>query len=149
MATVTAKSVNRGYLKKMAAAGRLYVKCNFYYTDDYAWDNDNKCGREDQFRQAYLEPEHVSPYGEEIDRIYTEARVAGESAQITHVRVEPLMELQRAHYRAFRAEQEKLSQGMVSFTARDFGTKSGSCDGSKTAGTFSIHSNLCYAYEVR
>lgn len=149
MATVTTKATNRGYLKKMAAAGRLYVQCAYHYTDDYAYDNAVNCGRMKEFKQAYLTPEHVSPYAEEIDRIYTEARAAGESAQITHSRVEPLMELQRAHYRAFRVEQEKLMVGKIEFYPSDFRSKSGGMQGDNQSGTISVHSNLLYRYEVR
>lgn len=147
--TTTATKTNRGYLKKMAAAGRLYVKCNYHYTDDYAYDNDVNCGRMAEFKQVYLTPEHVSPYAEEITRIYDEARAAGESAQITHVRVEPLMELQRQHYRAWRAEQEKLMAGKIEFYHSDFRSKSGGMNGDKKSGTISVHSNLLYSYEVR
>jgi hypothetical protein len=149
MSTTETKSANRGFLKKMAAAGRLWIKCSYHYTDDYAYDNAVNCGRSKDFKQAYLTPDHVSPYAEEIDRIYTEARAAGESAQITHTRVEPLMERQRQHYRTFRAEQEKLMTGKVELYASDFRSKSGSMRGDKQSGQFSVHSNLLYYYEIR
>lgn len=149
MATTATKSVNRGYLKKMAAAGRLYVKCSYHYTDDYAYDNAVNFGKGDSFIQVYLQPEYVSPYEAQINAIYDEARKRGESAQITHVTVEPLMELQRRDYRVWRAQQDELSKGRSSFTAHDFTSKAGGCDGDKQQGKLYIHSNLSYAYEVR
>lgn len=39
------KMVNRGWLKRQIAAGKIEARCNFSYTDDYAWDNATNFGR--------------------------------------------------------------------------------------------------------
>jgi hypothetical protein len=149
MSATATKSVNRGYLKKMAAAGRLYVRCKYHYTDDYAYDAAVNYGSSDQFTQVYLEPEYNCPLDAEITAIYDAAKARGESAQITHVTVEPLMEKKRQAYRAWKEQQDKLSRGKASLTSHDFSSKAGMCHGDKQSGTLMIHSNLSYAYEVR
>ena len=32
------KTVNRGWLRKQVEAGKVAIKCNYHYTDDYAFD---------------------------------------------------------------------------------------------------------------
>lgn len=33
------KTVNRGWLRRQIAAGKVEARCNYRYTDDYAFDN--------------------------------------------------------------------------------------------------------------
>ncbi len=39
------QTINRGWLKKQIAQGKMEAKCDYHLTDDYAYDNDNKGGR--------------------------------------------------------------------------------------------------------
>lgn len=55
--TNAVKTVNRGTLKRAAQRGELWIKCNYHYTDDYAWDNASGFGKMDEFQKAYLMPE--------------------------------------------------------------------------------------------
>ena len=38
-------TVNRGWLKRQIAAGKVEARCQYHLTDDYAWDNANDFGR--------------------------------------------------------------------------------------------------------
>ncbi len=48
------KTVNRGKLKRLAEQGKLLARCNYCYTDDYAWDNANNFGRTKQYLPVYV-----------------------------------------------------------------------------------------------
>ena len=48
------KTVNRGKLKRLAEQGKLLARCNYCYTDDYAWDNANDFGRTKQYLPVYV-----------------------------------------------------------------------------------------------
>lgn len=150
MTTATAeKKATRAHLIRAAKAGRLWVCCSYRYTDDYAYDNAVNCGKESGFSQVYLVPEYVSPYADEINQIYNDARAAGEPAQVTHTRVEPLMEKQRRGYQEFERQHAAKSAGMKQLRMSDFRTKSGWITGTTASGSFHVHSNLCYRYEIR
>lgn len=40
-------TIRRSSLLKLVESGVMEAKCNFHYTDDYAWDNANNHGRTD------------------------------------------------------------------------------------------------------
>lgn len=44
--------INRGQLLKLAEAGRVWMRCQYHYTDDYAWDAATNYGRTGWFRVA-------------------------------------------------------------------------------------------------
>ena len=50
------KTINRGWLKKQVEKGNIIVKCNYHYTDDYKFDNENNFG-ETGWAEAYLNEE--------------------------------------------------------------------------------------------
>lgn len=141
MNTIISKTVNRGYLRKMAQQGRLWVKCAYHYTDDYAFDSADNFGKMDSFKQVHLYEEHSHPLEAEIDALYAEGK--------SHLDVEPLMRQLSAARSQHHMEQQDKAQGKVLLWPRDFGFKSGCAYGSKQAGRLSIHSNLSYEYEVR
>ena len=149
MTTTATKKTTRGTLLNAAKKGQLFIKCNYYMTDDYAYDNANNFGKGDGFVQAYFVPEFVSSVGNAIDQIYSDARTNGTPAAQTHLEVEPLMEQQRREFAAFQEFHNAQSKGMAQFKAWDFRTKSGGCWGTNDSGNFTIHSNLSYAYEIR
>lgn len=41
------KTVNRGWLKRQVEAGKVEAKCDYHFTDDYAWDNASGFGKTD------------------------------------------------------------------------------------------------------
>lgn len=145
MTTTTAISANRGYLKKMALAGRLYLKCRYHYTDDYAYDNAVKCGKGTEFRKAYVQAEFTTPEAEQINALYAAAHPGMPDADA----VEKLQEISRKASQVFRNAEEAANVGSIRLYNTDFRSKSGGCYGSKESGSFSIHSNLSYEYEVR
>lgn len=138
---IATKSVNRGWLLRRAKAGKLWVKCNFHLTDDYAHDAAVKFGKMDDFKQVYVREIFSSPLEQEVNDAY------GRGAN--HQDVEPLMEELRRQREAFSREQEIKANGKVMLWQRDFQTKSGHCSGDQQSGSFSVHSNLSYSYEVR
>lgn len=141
METTTAKKANRGYLLRAAKKGQLFVKCAFDLTDDYAWDAANNDGRMDEFAQVYLRPEHTSPLADKIDQM--------DAAGATHEQVEPFR-VDLSHERhAHTTEHQEKARGMVTMRAWDFRTQSGHCFETVASGSFSIHSNLNYGYEIR
>lgn len=134
-------SVNRGWLRRQAVAGKLWLQCCYHYTDDYAFDNADGFGKMDYFKQAYLRAEFSHPLEAEIDAMY--------AAGASHADVEPKMaELSRLRQSHASRESEK-AEGKIMLWSHDFRFKSGHASGDKFHGRFSIHSNLCYEYEVR
>jgi len=150
MTTTATKKTTRGTLQNAAKKGQLWVKCIFSLTDDYAYDNANNFGKDDTFTQVYWMPEFVSSVGATIDKMYSDARANGTPAAETHLAVEPLMEQQRQEYEAFKKLHDERSRGMAQFRKWDLTTQSGGCwADSDTTGSFRIHSNLSYRYEIR
>lgn len=58
-------TVNRGWLKKQVELGNVEVRCNYHYTDDYAFDNAYDFGRTD-----WMPARIKSPKFEEIVNCY-------------------------------------------------------------------------------
>jgi hypothetical protein len=123
MTTATTKKITRAALINAARKGTLFVKCSFRLTDDYAYDNAYRFGKEDGFSQAYLDESEFET-------------------------TETGLERDRA-YRQHREEIRTLAAGRHLFTLWDFRTKSGHVFGDKTGGSFNVHSNLSYSYEIR
>lgn len=48
-------TINRQSLKKLMALGALEAKCDFSYTDDYAFDNSINCGKTEWIPAAYVD----------------------------------------------------------------------------------------------
>lgn len=142
MVSVT-KKINRGTLKKAAQAGKLWVKCQYHYTDDYAWDNAVKFGKQDEYCQAYFVPEFRSSVADQIDAIYAHAHA--NKLPAPHAEVEPLMKIQERESRAFSELHEELGRGKIKVREHDFTCKSGGV----YENTFRIHSNLVYHFEIR
>ena len=138
--TTTAKKANRGHLLRAAKNGNFWVKCRFHLTDDYARDNENNFGKMDDFAQVYIVPEHTSELDDRINAMYADGA--------THEEVEPLMSELREQRLAHRLHHDELSRGMVKMTEWHF-RGSGHCFGTVESGSFSIHSNLNYDYEIR
>ncbi len=145
MTTTTEKSVNRGYLKKAALAGRLFLKCRYHYTDDYAYDNDVKFGKGTEFKKAYVQADFKTPEGEQINALFAASHPHLPDLKV----VEELQEVSRRASDEFRNAEAAANLGSIRLYSSDFTSKSGGCRGSKQAGSFSIHSNLSYEYEVR
>jgi len=141
MTTATAKKANRGHLLRAAKAQRLFVKCSFHMTDDYAHDNANGFGKMDAFKQVYLRQPHASPLEARIDGMYANGA--------THKEVEPLMEALRREWGAHADQERKNAEGKLMLATRDFRTKSGHIHGDTKRGSFGVHSNLNYEYEIR
>jgi len=60
------KIAHRGHLRNLIKKGLIEAKCNYRYTDDYAYDNATNFGKTD-WKPAYLES--MIPEGEQIDGI--------------------------------------------------------------------------------
>ena len=45
-------TINRLWFKNQMRKGNFLVKCNGKYTDDYAWDNDNKFFEDKDFKEC-------------------------------------------------------------------------------------------------
>ena len=43
------KTVNRGWLKKQIEKGIVLARCDYHYTDDYAWDYANNAGKQENY----------------------------------------------------------------------------------------------------
>lgn len=57
-------TVNRGWLARQIKKGLVEVKCEFHYTDDYAYDAANKFGASAEWRKAaWCEPGERAPEG--------------------------------------------------------------------------------------
>ena len=142
--TKTTKA-NRGHLIRMAKAGRLFVKCSYSMSDDYAFDNANNFGKADAFSQVFLSAEYESPHREELNALYA----------AHHPKMPPETEIETIRIainrddQAFRAAEDKECDGRFKMKLWDFRTQSGHCSGTKESGSFTVHSNLCYEYEVR
>lgn len=145
MTTATATKTNRGWLLRQAKAGNLWVKCSYHLTDDYAYDNAVNCGRMSEFKAVYVREPHVSPLYEQIDAIYDAAYPKMPNPAILNPLTEELRFQQFAHDDAQRTK----ANSRIILTERDFKTKSGHIYGDKKSGSFAIHGNLNYAYEVR
>lgn len=142
-------SVNRGWLRRQAAAGRLWIKCCFHMTDDYAFDNANNCGKMDSFKQAYLyqpiEDEEYSKLKEELEALYASTHPYMPDSDM----VLSLRNRMEWIYRAHHQQQQDLASGKIMVDSQDFRYKSGHVYGDKERGSWSIHSNLNYEYEIR
>jgi len=60
------RTVNRGWLKRQVEKGNVLIRCRFYLTDDYAWDNANNGGRTDWMPARIKHPKYegyVNEYG--------------------------------------------------------------------------------------
>ena len=67
------KTVNRGEnWKGWRNKGKLSARCNYCYTDDYAWDNANNFGRTKQYLPVYVVPKGVSKEDIELNRKFYE-----------------------------------------------------------------------------
>lgn len=121
-----AKKVNRGWLLRRALEGKLWLKCNFSLTDDYAFDNAYNFGEMDHYKQVAVMPEYVKPDGYD---------------QMSY-------DDQRRLYGQFRDDFLTANQGKIIRYKGDF-KGSGYVFGDKQKGSFSVHSNLSYEYEVR
>lgn len=129
------KTVNRGWLLRMALAGRLWMRCRYHYTDDYAGDAASNFGKMNDFAQVFIKPECKLPEGSENwdynqeswyrSEFYSQWRNENKLGYIGHEnKMEGHADDYRGHGRAY-------------------------CDGDKNKGTFRVHSNLVYDYEVR
>lgn len=125
------RTVNRGWLKRQALKGKLWLKCAYHYTDDYKGDAANNFGEMDDFAQVAIWPEFPKPEGYEAmpyDR-------------------------QSSLYSEWRWKVRNENEGKILLDESDFaGRGSGhaySSEQSKNKGRFAIHSNLSYYYEVR
>ena len=123
--TTTAKKANRGHLLRAAIKGQLFVKCNGHYTDDYRHDMSTNYGIDDDFCGVYMQPYFCSECFDDT----TDERMDAHSAFCDAVR--------------------EMAQGRVVMTQRDFKAVSGGCWGTTENGSFRIHSNLGYGYEIR
>jgi len=123
----TEKKVTRATLINAAKKGSLFIKCKYHYTDDYAGDAASNFGKMDDFCQVYIEAEYVRPANYD---------------SMTH-------EQQDETYRNHCEAQRQIANGRSMHRMSDFRTKSGCVWGDKTKGTFLIHSNLSYEYEIR
>lgn len=142
-------SVNRGWLRRQASAGRLWIKCRFHMTDDYAFDNANNCGKMDSFKKAYLyQPianEEYRKLEEELESLYAASHpYMPDSKQVLSLR-----DRMERIYRDHQEKQREHAAGMIMVDSQDFRYKSGHVYGDKERGSWSIHSNLNYEYEVR
>lgn len=66
------KAVRRDWLRKQVEAGKIEVKCNFYLTDDYAFDNANKGGTTDWMPARIKHPKyekHLNQWGYEDSHV--------------------------------------------------------------------------------
>ncbi len=50
------KTVNRGWLKRQVEKGNVIIKCDFHYTDDYAWDAARNYGETEWFPARIRHP---------------------------------------------------------------------------------------------
>ena len=60
------KTVNRGKLRRLAEQGKLLARCEFHYTDDYAWDNATNFGKMENYLPVFFIPDegrHEVPEG--------------------------------------------------------------------------------------
>lgn len=146
MVTKTTKSINRGTLKRAAKAGKLWVRCKYHMTDDYAFDNANKFGEMEAFRKAYLFVELDSERSREIEAQIEDA-YRGESRD--EARISELMNELRELRRENQATQRDANHESIVVHDGDFSYKSGSISGDKQSGTWWIHRNLCYEYQIR
>lgn len=136
MAALMSRSVNRGWLKRQCEAGKLWLKCEQHLTDDYAGDAANNFGIMDNYKQAIIRPdmpEELKPVG----KGYREEQEAFEK-----------------FISQWKADNDVCAKadgsgGKIIRYASDFRSGSGYVDGDKKRGTFSIHSNLWYSYEIR
>lgn len=80
MTTTTPAKLNRGWLKKEIAKGNIEAKCNYSYTDDYAFDNANDFGKTNWQPVRIRHPRFESytyPNGSTIDRCVDDDRKEG------------------------------------------------------------------------
>jgi len=146
---VRSKSVNRGWLLKQAAAGKLWLKCRMHLTDDYAWDNASNFGKMDEFKQVYLyqplESEEYLKLEEELNELLKASHPGmpdPEAVRVLRVQIE---RMRRAH----ADSQRDLAAGRMIVDVQDFKYKSGYVSGDKLKGHWSLHANLYYDYEIR
>lgn len=137
----TAKKANRGHLIRAARQGHLWVKCQYHYTDDYAYDAAVNFGKASEFCQVYLQVEHSSPLNDQVEALY--------ASGATHAQVEPLMEKLRLERQQFADEQREKARGKVSLSEYDLRGPCGHCKGTVESGYFTVYSNLSYEYEIR
>jgi len=142
--TKTTKA-NRGHLIRMAKAGRLFVKCSYSMTDDYAFDNANNFGKSDRFSQVFLSTEYESPHRTTLNDLFSDHHPAmPPESEIDQLRIAINRDDQ-----SFRAAEDAECGDRFKMKLWDFRTTSGHCSGTKESGSFTVHSNLCYEYEVR
>lgn len=149
MTTATAKKATRRHLINAARKGKLFVKCDYSYTDDYAFDNATGFGKESEFRQVVLEQPQSETYHATIYHIANIARSYGvEYSSYELNRFRDLAHFENRDHQA--AELDRAARvGGVLMCERDFQGRGGHCSGTTESGRFSIHSNLCYSYEIR
>lgn len=138
MSNATAKKANRGHLKRAAAKGQLFIRCRYRYTDDYAWDAADNFGKQDEFYKIYImEDFQCSLNARDIRDLPYEER---------EYLIAKANEERHAHYNKEKQKAKEL--GAVALDKHYFenGTR---VYGDTESGTFSVHSNLSYDYEIR
>lgn len=145
-----AKRINRGHLRRAAKKGHLYVKCQFHYTDDYAFDYANNNGKGSHYRQVRIRTysAEARKLRDEIDQYYADHK--GQPSSVSHAAVEPKLEEARRLDREHRTVEQANYPGVVWMNESDFRGKSGCVfhDSTIKKGSFSIHSNLVYEYKI-
>lgn len=116
------KTVNRGWLKRQIQAGNVRAKCDFHYTDDYAWDDAVNFQRTD-WMPAYFNPPQV---WEEIT-----LPNGNKSHRCTN-------------------NHERNPQGYISFNDHDLDSTSGRAHWDEDGKTIklSVHSNLSFSLQL-
>lgn len=123
------RTVNRGWLKRQALKGKLWLKCAYHYTDDYLADAADNFGEMDHFAQVAIWPEFPKPEGYEAMPYDQQSRLYSEWRWAVRRELDGKLLLDESDFRgcghAYSSEQ------------------------GKNKGRFAIHSNLSYYYEVR
>lgn len=138
MTNSTAKKANRGHLKRAAAKGQLWIRCRYSYTDDYAWDAADNFGKQDEFYKVYIMEDYQCDLNaREIRDMPCEER---------EFLIAKANEKRREHYNG----EEKKAKEMGAYAIDKFYFEKGTrVNGDTESGTFYVHSNLCYEYEIR
>lgn len=132
------KTKNRGHLKNEIKKGMYMVKCNFKYTDDYAWDDANNLGKTDYMPAVYF-PEYKEWV--KLNKLEDEYLRVMEKDYDDYER--------REFYKRFEKERDEVTKGKIMFNDYDLKSSSGHAT-IKEDGTISlsIHSNLNYSLKL-
>jgi hypothetical protein len=74
------QTIRRDWLHKQIDAGKMEVKCNYHFTDDYAFDNANKGGATEWMPARIRRPtfsKYVTPGGWENDYCSNDDHIEG------------------------------------------------------------------------